>query len=435
MPAAADPHAPLRDEEILRYLAPLHRFAQVALAVSGGADSTALMLAAQRWRDLVPDPPGITVLTVDHALRPEARKEVQLVHERAEALGLPCHILRREGPRPRSSLQQAARKARYALLADWCHGHDAALVTAHHLEDQAETFLMRLARGSAVDGLAAMSIETFMEEWNIWLLRPFLEVPRSRLLATVRASGLEWIEDPSNANTAFERVRMRRLLPRLAEIGITPHDIAASCRRLKRASEALERWSTSFLSAHLLCHAGHGWGEIPLEPLRDLPQEVRLRVLAALIYRFGHPRRLRLAAVELLDDWLVHGMARARVLGGARMVRRSRMLVVGREPGRLHAEMLLAPGRQEILWDDRFLVRVSQPHPPLVILPLKDMVPPEDFPQRPAEIPAFAWLGLPVICSANDRRPLACPAAGWRSPEAKSLHAATIFRNCNGISG
>ncbi len=435
MPAAADPSLPLRKEEIARLLEPLRRFPHVALAVSGGADSTALMLAAARWRNLAPDRPRLTVLTVDHALRPESRQEVQLVRERAEALGFPCRILRREGPRPHSGLQQVAREARYALLGAWCREHGAALATAHHLEDQAETFLMRLARGSGVDGLAAMAAETFLEGWNVPLLRPFLDIPRARLRATVRAAGLDWIEDPSNADVAYERVRMRRLLPRLAEAGITPRDIATSCHRLHRAAEALEHWSASFLSGQLACHATHGWGEVPLHPLLELPQEVRLRVLSALIRTFGHARHLRLAAVERLDDWLVHGSARARVLGGARLARRRRTLVLGREPGRLHAETPLEPEREEILWDDRFLVRVPAPHPPLVILALGTVDLPEGFPVRPAGVPAFAWRTLPVICSAANRRPLACPPAGWRDPHADLAPSVTVFRKCNDISG
>ncbi|HFB97638.1 MAG TPA: tRNA lysidine(34) synthetase TilS [Bryobacterales bacterium] len=435
MPAAADLSAPLRNEEIARLFAPLRRFSHVALAVSGGADSTALMLTAARWRDLIPDPPRITVLTVDHALRPESREEVRLVCERAQALGLACHILRREGPRPRSGVQQAAREARYALLGDWCAGHGAALITAHHLEDQAETFLMRLARGSGVDGLAAMSTETFLKESKVTLLRPFLDIPRARLGATVRAAGMDWIEDPSNADATYERVRMRRLLPRLAEAGIAPRDIATSCRRLHRASEALEQWSASFLSEHLVCHVTHGWGEVPLQPLLQLPQEVRLRIFASLLHTFGHPRRLRLAAMERLDDWLLHDTTRAHVLGGARLVRRRRVLVIGREPGRLHAQTPLEPDQEEVLWDGRFLVRVPVPHPPLVILPLGSITLPEDFPDRPSGVPAFAWRTLPVICSAKDRRPLACPATDWRAARSEPAEAVTVFRKCNDISG
>ncbi len=435
MPVAADPSAPLREEEIARLLSPLRRFPHVALAVSGGADSTALMVAANRWRGLVPNPPRITVLTVDHALRPESGEEARRVLDRAQALGLPCHILRREGPRPRSGVQQAARHARYALLGDWCVEHGAALATAHHLEDQAETFLMRLARGSGVDGLAAMAAESRLEDRDVPLLRPFLEVPRARLAATVRAAGMDWIEDPSNADASYERVRMRRLMPELAGAGIAARDIATSCRRLHRAAEALRAWCRTFLTRHLVCHAVHGWGEVPLEPLLELPCETRLRVLEALVRIFGRPRRLRLAAIERLDEWLVDGTARARVLGGARLARRRRVLVVGREPGRLHAETPLEPDRAEVLWDDRFLVRVPPPHPPLVILPLEAVRPPEGFPARPSAVPAFAWRTLPVICSAPERRPLACPAADWRAATAEADRAVTIFRKCNGVSG
>ena len=212
-------------------LAPLRRFPRVALAVSGGPDSLALMQLAARLR--AEFGVSLTVLTVDHGFA-----RVLAARRRRWWGGRPrpsaCRMRSSPGQSGESraaSLQARARAARYDLMAAYCHAHDIqALVTAHHLDDQAETFLMRLKRGSGLDGLAAIP------ERGAWagiaVLRPLLDVPKARLVATLREADVRLVCDPSNRDPRFERARMRRSRDALALLGLTPEALALSARRL-----------------------------------------------------------------------------------------------------------------------------------------------------------------------------------------------------------
>ena len=412
MPDAAETILPLSEDEVAGLLAPFLKHERIALAVSGGADSMALMALAARWAAGRAGAPELVVLSVDHGLRPEAAAEAQGVRAFAARLGLSCHILRWQGQKPDSGIQQAARTARYGLMGRWCAAHGAALATAHNLEDQAETFLMRLSRGSGLRGLAAMAPQGRLEGFPVVLLRPFLDVPRARLEASLRAMGLAWVEDPSNRDEAFERVRLRRLLGHLAEAGIPPRAMARSAARLGRAEAALEQLAAQALEEDFTCHAA-GWGELALEPFLARPEEVRIRVLAALVAAFGAGGRVRLAAVEGLEEWLRGGPGRGRTLGGAHLARRRGHLVIGREPGRLSARIVLSPQAPEGVWDGRFALRAEGLKAALEVLPLKAARLPRGFPPRPDGLPAFVWQGLPVLCQGAQA--VACPPLGWRA--------------------
>ncbi len=421
--------------EAAALLRPLAGLPRVALAVSGGADSTALMGLAARWAQDAPQAPELTVLTVDHGLRPEAAEEAATVCRQAAALGLACHVLRWRGEKPASGVQQAARAARYRLMGRWCEECGAALVTAHTLEDQAETFLMRLARGSGADGLAGMAAQGRLppEYGDVALFRPFLDVPGARLRATAEALGLTWVQDPSNENPLFERVRVRRALPELARLGLKASSIALSAKRLARARRALERWRDNFTDAHLICHA-EGWGELALEPLLALPREIRIRVLGRMTQMFGAGGPGALAELERLEAWLSEGSGRARVLGGARFARRRAALIAGREPGRIHAVLELSPERPAGVWDGRFAIETRGLRAPVRVRALGS---PEgqaaaggDFPARRKDAPAFVWRSLPLIL--REGRPLALAGAGWRAREAEFSLVRAEFIACAG---
>ncbi len=212
---------PISSSEARAAFASLSRFPGLALAVSGGADSMALLHLMARWCAEGGAKPDLTVLTVDHGLRAESREEAAMVARMAESLGLPHVILTwRRIEAQGGGLQERAREARYDLMAAYCHAHDIpALVTAHHLDDQAETFLMRLKRGSGLDGLAAIPEES---TWSgVAVLRPLLDMPKARLAATLTAAGLGWAEDPSNSDQRFERARMRASGEALSKLGLT----------------------------------------------------------------------------------------------------------------------------------------------------------------------------------------------------------------------
>jgi len=186
--------------------APFENHPVLAVAVSGGRDSLALALLAHEWAEARDG--KVVALIVDHGLRAEAAREAEATRELLTHRGIEAVILRWSGGKPVHGVQEAARVARYDLLFEACRQRGILhLLVAHHADDQAETVAMRAARGSGADGLAGMA--ALVEQRHARLLRPLLPVPRARLTATLEALGVAWIDDPSNIDPRFERVRLR----------------------------------------------------------------------------------------------------------------------------------------------------------------------------------------------------------------------------------
>lgn len=280
------------------------------IAVSGGPDSTALMLLMARWRASRKTGPKLVVATVDHGLRPESRREAVAVGRLARKLGLPHRILRWTGKKPATGLQQAARAARYRLLAAAARATEARhVLTAHTRDDQAETVLIRLCRGSGLSGLAAMSRRTALPGApDLELVRPLLDVPKSRLLATLKAARIPFASDPSNRDPRFARTRLRALLPALAEEGLDSARLALFAHRVKRAEAALEAATDQAARALLVELPG---GAVTLEAARlaDLPTEIALRLLGRLVARIGTEGPVELGKLEALQSALAAAIA------------------------------------------------------------------------------------------------------------------------------
>jgi len=361
---------PFTDGEIQALFQRLARYPRLALAASGGADSTALMLLIRRWPDVsLPAATQVTVLTVDHRLRDEARAEAGWVCALAAELGFAHRTLAWEDEKPKTGLQAAARAARYYLMTSFCKEHGIpAIVTAHNRDDQAETFVMRLARGSGVDGLAGMAA---ISQWRgIDLLRPLLDVSRARLEDFLTSKSQSWLEDPSNRDDRYERVRIREALRAAEALGLSPETLTLAARRLGRARDTLEALTVDFLKSALTVHEA-GFGEMAYSALLEAPDEIALRAVSRLCLAFGGgeapPRLSRLEAAY----GTLHEAPASLTLGGCHFALRSGRLVVSREYGRLdRAESLLSPG-QETVWDRRFAVRVPVTAPePLALRPL-----------------------------------------------------------------
>ena len=251
------------------------------LAVSGGPDSVALMQLAAR---AAPYLPGTTfqVATVDHGLRPESRIEAEQVAGMARSLGLAHRILAWTGEKPDSGIQEAAREARYALLEEHATENGAGTVmTAHTIDDQAETVMMRLARGSGIDGLAGM--RRMKPLGRVTLARPFLDIPKSRLIAACAAGGWPHTEDPSNRDGRFARVRMRALLPLLEAEGLTPRRLARLAQRARDAGEALTVCAERAFDRALLQREDHRLIRLDGAALRAEPHEILHRAVARAI--------------------------------------------------------------------------------------------------------------------------------------------------------
>jgi tRNA(Ile)-lysidine synthase len=355
---------PISSSEACEVFGRLARYGKLALAVSGGPDSLAMMHLAAEWRAGRGAGPELHMLTVDHGLRPSSRDEAIMVGKLAAALGLPHTILSWQAHgEARSALQARARAARYDLMAAYCHANDIpALATAHTLDDQAETFLMRLKRGSGLDGLAAIPL---LGLWSgIALERPLLEVAKARLIATLDARGIDFVSDPSNADLRFERARVRGSASALAALGLAPEALALSARRLRRARAALDHAATSFRAASSELSPA-GYAVVDREALLAAPEEIALRALARLIALVGGGEEpLRLAKLEALlaslaADARTHPV-KAHTLGRCRIGPHKGQLGIFREM-RASAlpTILLEPGRRA-LWDNRFRIELGE---------------------------------------------------------------------------
>jgi tRNA(Ile)-lysidine synthase len=340
-------------------LGPFEPAPAVAVAVSGGADSMALLLLAQAWA--AAHRGRVTALTVDHDLRPESAGEARQVAGWAKGRGIAHRTLRWIGAKPTGDIQAAARAARYHLLEEWCAQTGIFhLLVAHHQDDQAETFLLRLARGSGLDGLAAMA--PLVERPSCRLLRPLLTVPKARLVATLKAHDQAWLEDRSNRNDKFARVRLRRGRALLAREGLSTARLAATARRLARARQALE-----LPLAQLLAQAATpdpaGFIRLDPTPLKTASPELGLRALAAVLMAVGgadYPPRLE--RLERLYEDLTAGPRRGRTLGGCRIVPEGGSFLVCREARAMAAAVAVQPGAT-INWDGRFTLTLSSDGP------------------------------------------------------------------------
>jgi tRNA(Ile)-lysidine synthase len=348
---------PIRDAELEALFASLATFPTIILAVSGGADSVAMMHLAARWSQLHVPHVKPLVATVDHGLRAESRNEAEWVAHEACALGLAHETLTWTGAKPSTGIQDAAREARYRLLADLARTFStvpAAIVTAHTEDDQAETLLMRLARGSGLDGLTAMSEQRLIGEGCV-LLRPLLGVSGARLRATLIAAQRPWIEDPSNDAERFERVRIRKSRALLSGLGLDNDKLALSARRLERAQTALDAGVGALQQTARLDLQGGAFASFDRETWLAAPDELRLRLLGRLIASYGgRTEPMRLVQLEALVGRMAEQGFEGATLAGALVARHGDDIRILREPGRQALPTVtLQPGTSAV-WDGRF---------------------------------------------------------------------------------
>jgi len=271
------------------------------LAVSGGPDSTALMWLAARWRNARKHGPDLTAATVDHGLRKESKAEAANVAKLARTLGIAHRTLRWTGPKPKTGLPQAAREARYRLLAQAARTAKAShVLTAHTLDDQAETVMIRMMRGSGVAGLAAMQkLSPLPGDAGICLARPLLDMPKARLIATLAAEKIAFADDPTNRDVKFTRARLRSLMPRLAEEGLDARRFSLLAQRLRRADRAIEA-AVDRAAAELRLPDKQGVAAFNATGFARRPAEIALRLLGRALAEAGSEGPVELGKLEAL---------------------------------------------------------------------------------------------------------------------------------------
>jgi tRNA(Ile)-lysidine synthase len=334
----------VRDDEAKALFSGLEDLRGLVLAVSGGPDSTALLVLAARWAKRLRRAPKLLAVTIDHGLRQDAAREAAAVKRLSRRLGVVHRTLRWRGKKPKSGLPEAARQARYRLLSEAamraCYEH---ILTGHTLDDQAETVLFRLARGSGVVGLAGMAHASLLPEnsstsgrGTIFLVRPFLRIPKVRLIATLQAARIAYSDDPTNRDPRFTRVRLRTLLPALAREGLDARGLARLAARIARADSAIE-FSVAAAQAALAPAPWRQEGPVVFatERFAGLPAEVALRLLGRAVAHTGNEGPVELAKLEALYDSLRQAHSRLRrTLAGALITLTSEYLTVERAPAR-----------------------------------------------------------------------------------------------------
>jgi len=332
----------------------LQAFPALVLAVSGGPDSTALMVLATRWRDSLKTKPKLIAVTIDHGLRKESKHEAAEVARLARKLKISHRTLRWNGRKPATGVQEAARAARYRLLGDAARKAGAThILTAHTLDDQAETVLIRMARGSGLTGLGAMARMSRLPsggEGALNLVRPLLDIPKSRLVATLRAQKIDYADDPSNRDPRFTRVRLRGLMEVLAHEGLDARRLTQLARRFKRAEAAIEQAVDR--AATELAAPANGSIVIDARAFAELPAEIALRLLGRAVARTGDEGPVELGKLEALKSALdaaentANGRFR-RTLAGAVVSLEDDQLIVERAPPR-GRKLLTTPGPRRL---------------------------------------------------------------------------------------
>jgi tRNA(Ile)-lysidine synthase len=308
--ASVEATASVADAEAAALFADLAENPALVLAVSGGPDSTALMVLMAGWRAQLRTGPKLLAVTVDHGLRPKSRREAERVGCLASQLGLLHRTVRWRGEKPRTGVQEAARAARYRLLAHAARKFGARhIITAHTLDDQAETVLFRLARGSGIAGLSGMGRISRLplppvsgEGDALVLVRPLLGVPKARLIATLRMAEVGFVDDPSNHDPRFARPRLRRSIAILAAEGLDANRLAVFAARARRADAALD-WAADEITQRGSRNADNQGGPVAaLEDFRRWPAEIALRVLGRAIALTGTEGPAELRKLEALTE-------------------------------------------------------------------------------------------------------------------------------------
>ncbi|WP_068087140.1 tRNA lysidine(34) synthetase TilS [Polycladidibacter stylochi] len=367
----------LSAQEVDALFAPLKGEQRIAIGVSGGGDSLALLILCYEWSNRLKTGPEIVVFTVDHGLRQEAAQEAKGVADLCNTLGITHRTLIWQHNNDIGSVQTSAREARLNLLENAAFDAGCArLLLAHHLEDQAETFLSRLARGSGVYGLSAMAFER--DGALVKITRPLLKISKDKLLQCLRERGVDWVEDPSNQDRAYSRVRIRQLQPKLDEIGLSVARVTATAKAMNRVRETVQYYVKKHLNDCTVVHAS-GAVRVELPTLMQAPLEIQLRSLAQLLQGVsGATFTARLESLERTLEEIAHPSFRGGTLSGVQIKRGrakknmaalktdpAKYLYFYKERGRVEIPSLyfnrcedivaLTPGRN-LVWDKRFSI-------------------------------------------------------------------------------
>lgn len=301
----------------------------IAVAVSGGADSLALSVLLSDWckeKEI-----KLHALTVDHGLRPESASEAKYVAKILKPFGVKHKTLLWDGVKPDTKIQEAARDARYALMSNYCHKNKIRfLFLGHHGQDQIETIIFRMAKGTGLDGLAGMRPTTILEN-GLRLVRPLLSLSHQDLCDTLKSRNIDWVEDPSNQNDKYARVRIRNIISVLEKEGLTPNRISTLSDRITQSIELIDYLIDKEYNS-LILYNDTKRIEINYSSFLGLPFDGKTRTIKKVIASFmphkKYPARLEdieRLAIKIDDKF------KGSTLGGCKFSKKKDKLIVSIE--------------------------------------------------------------------------------------------------------
>jgi tRNA(Ile)-lysidine synthase len=385
-----------RFDALMTGFGPFEHSPHVAVGVSGGADSMALAILLSDWAERQGG--SATALIVDHGLRPESGTEALGVSRVLAALGIKNKVLCWASDNVTSALQSKARHARYALMQTWCKEANVLhLAVAHHADDQAETVLMRMEKGSGSDGLSGIPQTRELEHCR--LLRPLLNVRKQALIRFLADRDLPWVHDPSNDNPKFARTAIRT---GIVNNNVDIDGVVASATRFTRVRDVAETAAARWLARYADLKPT-GYLSLNRLALMDAAEDTRLRVLSrAATVIGGKTYPPAISATERLFGHLADG--RAATVSGSLFTVKKDTVVVFREMRNLPTvESFIGP---ETIWDGRFSIATHRENPNFKVMAFGQLDPLTyrdlELPNWLSDLPSMAQRTIPVICSRNE---------------------------------
>ncbi len=383
---------------------------RVGVAVSGGGDSMALLHVAKCRSDLSGVP--IEAVTVDHGLRAEAAEEAAMVARYCADHGIPHTTLKWEGAAAQGNVAAAARDARYRLMADWAKMRGiGGVLLGHTADDVAETFLMRLARKSGVDGLALMEVR-FKRNGMRWV-RPFWQQSRAELRDYLRRHDVPWVEDPTNEDETHDRPKARKALAALAPLGVTADGLKDVALNMLSARTALEHYALE--EGHRIVKREGGDYLIPERPRPPIPPEIERRLWVAMIQSMsGAEYPPRKSAMDELQHSLVVG--EKHTLGGCVISKEGTTIRFAREVSACGGAVPMPDAEQGVVWDGRWHVRrdpeALAENGPFLVRALGEAI--KEVPDwRDTGLPRTSLMATPAVFGGETL--IAAPVAGLQN--------------------
>jgi len=321
---------------------------RIGIALSGGADSMALLMLLKYWVDCERSCVKIFAVTVDHSLRENSHHEAYEISEFCTKNNISHQILKWEHGEITSGTQEKARNARYTLLSTWAKDNEInVILTAHHLGDQIEQILISLSKGA---GIYSYHIKKFSTIKNILFVRPLLEYSKDDLRKYLVLNHIPWWEDPSNKDKKYLRNKLRNIAEVFLEISDKKR-VTTSISNIQRASAALNDLSDMFINVHVNI-SNLGYAKFNIKSYYSQSDEVRFSVLRKLILQIGAQKQdIRINSIITVDNAIK--LAKSKTLGGCEILFIDDLCIIIREFGRNFPQTVIM--EKTIVWDNRFI--------------------------------------------------------------------------------